>query len=132
MRSFNVYERNDGKFKAVKNGWSWPAFFFGSLWALCAQLWLIGLLLLPVELLLQILMSATENIQRGASGSYAETTSAIGGVIALLALSIRIIFGSYGNSWNRNRLEKSGYKLSQKLDARSKENAISLAKGKAS
>ena len=128
MRSFNVYERNDGKFKAVKNGWSWPAFLFGSIWALCAQLWLIGLLL-PVELFIQMLVSAAENIQRGASGSQAEITSIIGGLIALSGLSIRIIFGLYGNRWNRNRLEKAGYKLSQKLDARSKENAISLAMG---
>ncbi len=132
MRSFNVYERSNGACKAVKNGWSWPAFFFGSIWALCMQLWLIGLLLLPVELFLQVLMSITEQIQRNASGSYAETTQIIGGVIALGALLIRIIFGAYGNTWKRKRLEKSSYRLVKTIEASSKDNAISLYKGSAS
>lgn len=132
MRSFNVYERSDGKCNAVKNGWSWPAFFFGSIWALCMQLWLIGLILLPVELLLQMLVSVTGQIQTNATGSYAETTGTIGGVIAILALSIRIAFGSFGNSWKRKRLGKLGYRFNKTLDAGSKEDAISLAKGGAS
>jgi len=132
VKSFNVYERNDGKCKAVKNGWSWPAFFFGSIWALCMQLWLIGLLLLPAELFLNILMSFIEQIQRDASGSYSETKNIIGGLIAFVALSIRIIFGSFGNAWKRKRLEKIGYKLKEALDARSKNDAIYLSKGEAS
>lgn len=132
MRSFNVYERSDGKCKAVKNGWSWPAFFFGSIWALCMQLWLIGLLLLPAELFLNILMSVTEQIQRDASGSYSETRNITGGLIALMALSIRIIFGLFGNTWKRKRLEKIGYKFKTTLDARSKKDATYLYPGVAS
>ena len=128
MRSFNVYEKNDGTCKAVKNGWSWPAFFFGSIWAIFTQLWLIGLLLLPVELLLQILMNIIGEIQRNASGSYAETTEIIVGVVALIAMSIRIIFGVYGNAWKRKRLEKSNYRLVKSLEASSKDNAVSLFK----
>ena len=131
MRSFNVYEGNNGTYQAVKNGWSWPAFFFGSIWALFAQLWLIGLLLLPIELFLQMLMSVTEQMQRNASGSYAETTSAIGGVIALIALAIRIIFGAYGNAWRRKKLEKSSYRLVKTLDASNKDSAISSCKNPA-
>jgi len=131
VRSFNVYEGNNGAYKAVKNGWSWPAFFFGSIWALFAQLWLIGILLLPVELFLQMLQSATDKIQRNASGSYAETTLTIGNVIALVALTIRIIFGAYGNAWKRKRLEKSSYRLLRTLDASSKNSAISSCKNPA-
>lgn len=93
------------------------------------QLWPIGLFFLPFELFLQILVSVTEQIQRDASGSYAETTSIIGGAIALVGLSIRIIFGAYGNSWKRNRLEKSGYNMVRTLDARDKEDAVSLIDG---
>lgn len=128
MRSFNVYERSDGNCKAVKNGWSWPAFFFGSIWAICMQIWLVGLLLLPVELFLNFLLSTTDQIQRGASGSYAETTSIIGGVIAVVVLSIRITFGASGNKWKRKRLGRAGYALKKTLDARSKKDAISLFK----
>jgi hypothetical protein len=137
VRSFNVYERSDGKCKAVKNGWSWPGFFFGSIWALCMQIWLIGLLLLPAELILNILMSVTEQMQRDASGSYSETRTITGGLIALMAFSIRIIFGLFGNTWKRKRLEKIGYKLKITHDARSIKDAIYLyprvaSKGEAS
>lgn len=113
---------------AIKNGWSWSAFLFGSLWALCAQLWLIGIMLLPIELFLQMLTSIIDNIQRSASGSYEETTSMIGGVITLLFLLMRVGFGSFGNGWSRRRLVKTGYKLKQTINARNKENAISLTK----
>lgn len=124
MRSFNVYEGSNGAYQAVKNGWSWPAFFFGSIWALFAQLWLIGGLLLPIELFLQMSMSVTEKMQRNASGSYAETISVIGGVIALIGLAIHIIFGAYGNAWRRKKLERSNFRVVKTLDASSKSKAI--------
>jgi Protein of unknown function (DUF2628) len=127
VKSFNVYVKN-GKFKAVKNGWSWPAFFFGSIWAIFMQLWLLGLFLLPVELLLQMLVSSIEKTQRSAPGNYSDTTEIIGGVVALAALLIRIIFGAYGNSWKRKKLEKSTYRLVKTLESSSKDNAISLCK----
>ncbi|WP_188396717.1 DUF2628 domain-containing protein [Oxalicibacterium flavum] len=129
MTSFNVYEGSDSQFRVIKNGWSWPGFFFGSVWALCMQLWLVGLLLLPVEIILQMLMSATERVQQDASGSYAQTTRIIGGLVALAALSVRIIFGAFGNAWKRKRLLKNGYQLKRTLEARSKEDAISMVKG---
>ena len=96
------------------------------------QLWLVGLLLLPAELFLNILMSFIEQIQRDASGSYSEAKNIIGGLIAFVALSIRIIFGSFGNTWKRKRLEKIGYKLKKTLNARGKNDAISQSKGDAS
>ena len=92
------------------------------------QLWLIGLLLLTVELFLNILMSFIEQIQRDASGSYSETKNIIGGLIGFVAFSIRIIFGSFGNTWKRKRLEKIGYKLKKTLDARGENDAISQSK----
>lgn len=126
MRTFDIYTRNDGASKAVKKGWSWPAFFFGSLWALSMQLWLIGILLLPVELILQMFVSFTEQQQKNASASYSEILAMVGGVIALVGLGIRIIFGSYGNSWKRKRLERVGYSHDIIIKARSKADAISL------
>ncbi|OZI71858.1 DUF2628 domain-containing protein [Bordetella genomosp. 12] len=124
MRSFNVYEGSNGAYRVVKNGWSWPAFFFGSIWAFFAQLWLIGVILLPIELFLQMLMSIIEQMQRNASGSYAETISVIGGVVAIVGLAIHIVFGAYGNAWRRKKLEKSNFRVVKTLDASSKDSAI--------
>ena len=47
MRSFNVFSDGGGDYRAVKQGWCWPAFFFGSIWALFSGMWLAALLLLP-------------------------------------------------------------------------------------
>ena len=70
-----------------------------------------------------MLMSIAEQIQRHESGSYAETTLIIGGVIALVALLIRIIFGAYG-MLETQEAGKSSYRLVKTVEASSKENAI--------
>ena len=90
-------------------------------------MWLIGILLLPVEIILQLLISASDEIKINSSAGDAETTNMIGDVIAVIGLGIRIIFGSFGNSWKRKKLERSGYKHERTIQARSKGDAISSA-----
>ncbi len=34
MKQYKIYEHPAGAIEAVKLGWSWPAFFFVSIWAL--------------------------------------------------------------------------------------------------
>lgn len=90
-------------------------------------MWLIGILLLPVEIIFQLLISASDEIKINSSASDAETTNMIGDVIAVIGLGIRIIFGSFGNSWKRKRLERSGYKHKITIQAHNKGEAISSA-----
>mgnify|MGYP003651840536 FL=1 len=127
MKSFNVYERNES-YKAVKNGWSWPAFFFGSVWAMCMQLWLIGLIIFPVQLLLHMLINTLVEMSRNTTGSYAESINLVLFFLILIPVLIRLIFGLYGNSWKRKRLEKSSYRLVKKTYADNKNKAISTCK----
>lgn len=127
MKKFDIYTRNYGSRKAVKIGWSWPAFFFGSLWAICMKLWLIGLFFLSIELIMQTLISITEKIQRNASGTHAEITGMIEALIFILILGARIVNGYYGNSWKRTRLERTGYSHGKTIQARNKKSAIYLA-----
>jgi hypothetical protein len=42
MKTFKIYEPPTGECEAVKQGWSWPAFFFGPIWALVKTLWGLG------------------------------------------------------------------------------------------
>ena len=125
MKSFDIYVKNGTVNKAVKRGWSWPAFFFGSVWALCVRLWLLGLLLLPVELLLTFLARINDEILRNASGNYAETVSLVGGLISLVFLAIRILFGGFGNAWKRKALERKGFQHAKLVKASDKKEALS-------
>ncbi|WP_226912943.1 hypothetical protein [Halomonas sp. 3D7M] len=34
MKEFKIYMHPAGMHEAVKQGWSWPGFFFGPIWAL--------------------------------------------------------------------------------------------------
>lgn len=38
MKIYQVYSRG-GEFQFVKDGWSWPAFFFGFWWMLIKKMW---------------------------------------------------------------------------------------------
>ena len=33
MKTYKIFKNPTGQYEAVKQGWSWPAFFFGGIWA---------------------------------------------------------------------------------------------------
>lgn len=39
MKHYKIYEHPAGRIEAVKQGWSWPAFFFVPTWALFKKMW---------------------------------------------------------------------------------------------
>ena len=45
MRQYKVFEYPDGRIKYVKQGWSWPGFFFTWAWALSKHMWGIAVIL---------------------------------------------------------------------------------------
>jgi hypothetical protein len=84
----------------VKQGFSWPAFWFGSLWAAAMQMWLPAfLLLLVVDIWLWFITG------------YAQAQGAAG--LALLGLIATVVYayvrGRYGNRWLASSLVKRGY-----------------------
>ncbi len=46
MKQFSVFQHPIRGYEAVKNGWSWPAFFFTWIWAFVKRLWLVGVMVL--------------------------------------------------------------------------------------
>ena len=108
---FNTYTRSDGKRKTIKNGWSWPAFFFSWAWAFYTQLWSIGFLLLIASAFFTISFSILGEYQHATSGS-----KNIGGFLAIVWVAIRIKLGAYGNEWKRNQLEKNGFKKNSETE----------------
>ena len=43
MKQYKIFENSEGEIEAVKQGWSWPAFFFTSIWALVKRMYLLGI-----------------------------------------------------------------------------------------
>ncbi len=85
----------------VKQGFSWPAFFFGSLWALARRVYPVFLAMLVIDALLWFVTG------------YAAAQGA--GGLALLGLlgtiTYAVVRGKYGNRWLQSYLVARGYVL---------------------
>ena len=105
----------------VKNGWCWPAFFFGSLWSLFSGFLLAALFMLPLEFCLNFIAGVVSDQQRRYGPE--DANRIIGGIIALTFIIIRLIYGAKGNNWHKARYLKIGFdfrgtvKASNKADA---------------
>lgn len=122
MNSYRIFKNPSGHTEAVKQGWSWPAFFFAIIWALIKQLWyvaaIIFLIILPfVIYYMPDLMNATE--QQIAEASY--KMNIIGTVVGV---PIRIILVLFGNKLREKNLIKRNYQLVGIISARSPATAI--------
>ena len=80
--------------RAVKEGFSWPAFFFSFLWAMTQRLWLVAAGLLVVELGLSALLDMLD----GVSG-------------VALTLGVMLITGWIANDLKRWGLARRGRHL---------------------
>ena len=86
----------------VKVGFSWPAFFFGALWAAAKRMWFPEfLLLLAAEAGLWFVTGVADPRQNGA--------------ITLIGLGANVVFavvcGRYGNRWLAASLLRRGYQV---------------------
>ena len=48
MKQYKVFKHPAGSIEAVKQGWSWPAFFFSFIWAMVKKMWGLGIGVLSV------------------------------------------------------------------------------------
>jgi hypothetical protein len=128
VRTFKVFSSTGGRYKAVKDGWCWPAFFFGSIWALFSGLWVIAIIMLPVEIALSILNDALEKIGGSYDQSAKDIKDGIAAGLGIFAIIIRIIFGARGNLWRERKLYRMGYAHALSVKAPDKGGAIALCK----
>jgi hypothetical protein len=78
----------------VKEGFSWPGFFFLGLWALYNRLWWVAIGIIAVNGFMWHLVQEKEL-----------THSAY----LILHFTLHLMVGFYGNDWLRNRLARRGY-----------------------
>src|SRR5437773_765448 len=108
--TFAIYAHPAQGTKAVKRGFSWPAFFFTWVWAFFKRMWLAGgvLLLLSTGLTLLSL----------------ELVQVAPVFFACLGLVFQLILGLNGNSWLVKALEYRGFGYLCSITAKSPTDAL--------
>jgi hypothetical protein len=110
MAQYDVFKDAFGHKKAVKHGWSWPAFLFTAIWALVKGMSILFVVLFVLEVSLLVL-------------------SQISGFLAMISwtidLGISVYFGMYGNEMCLRFIERRGYKYTKRVVASSPGKAVS-------
>jgi hypothetical protein len=97
MKSFDVFTNAMGEIEIVKDGFSWPAFFFSWIWGFIAKLWVHASIMLVATLVLVSVPGAP--------------------------IIVGIIAGFKGNEWRRDNLQQRGFTLAERLQAESADAA---------
>lgn len=113
MKLYEIYWHPYLKIEAVKQGWSWPAFFFCWIWAFVKKMWGIGICLLAVVIFILIMETHFK----------IEELSVIDIIITII---IGIVFGMNGNTWRVNNLQKRGFEHKDTVTALTPEGAIAI------
>jgi hypothetical protein len=111
VKEYKVYANPQGEIQAVKQGWSWPAFFFGCIWAVVKKMWLLGLGVFAALVILQVVLG---NPSTGSDDA----------LVNLLSFAAAIIFGVNGNKWRASYLLSHGYDFEGEVEAANPEAAI--------
>ena len=129
MKNYNIYKHPDGKIEAVKQGWSWPAFFFGWIWALIKQLWMVAVLIIAYAIIssivIQLMTPSYDYYEYG--GEDLSQAFLLQSISLLIQLGIAIFLGVKGNSLREANLIKRGYECIGNINAVNPDSAISDA-----
>jgi len=106
FKTYDIYEHPIGKIEAVKQGWSWPAFFFTWIWALSKKMYLFGTLGL-IALIGPDFIPGLTNAQT-----------------LTFAIFVFGVFGIVGNDARRANLKKRGFELMATITGETPEGAI--------
>ena len=156
MNQYDIYEHPHGSIAAVKQGWSWPAFFFAPIWALAKRMWILGgslltvglvaaimspylLFLFPLSMLYTDLFNEDISMVIGLGGAIIiHSFSGVLGITSLLlgsfinplaicvAIVTSVIFGVKAKDGWRNSLLLRGYDRKDRQTAAHPEGAVAL------
>lgn len=108
ISEYRIYEHSRLGVKAVKQGWSWPGFLFGFVWAVFKNMYALGL---GVFFLLFVLAQVGRALGGGAESVMDQVTTVLGAAIA-------VGFGLYGNALLERHLRNRGFSPQGTVSAR--------------
>jgi lambda repressor-like predicted transcriptional regulator len=118
MRTFNVFKHPAHGLEAVKQGFSWPAFFFGIFWMLAKKLWGLAGLFFLANVAVRTVEAAVERSAPTGQQVFADM------VITLAYTAIWLVPAFYGNRWREAKLSKRGYRLLSTVEVETPDAAI--------
>jgi hypothetical protein len=93
----------------VKEGFSWPGFFFGVIWALWHRLWIEAAALLALFI---------------AAGVIFDVTNLGEPVESVIMFAVALLVGLNGNDWRRESLRRRGYQEAGVVAGPDSDNAL--------
>ena len=123
MSSYKVFKHQENGFKAVKSGFAWLA-PFNPIWPLFRGLWSVF-----ISYIIIILVLAGIDFEIYGFEGYIDIPNASNLQLIFFIFQIIILVtpGLKGNEWTSNNLQKKGYVFDCSIEAKNKNEAISLA-----
>jgi len=111
MKTYKIFKDPLGSVQAIKDGWSWPGFFFGAFWALFHRMWWVGLGLMGVATLIIL-------------GEDTIGTGVADGLLNVLSVVVSVGFGIGGNALRVGQQIRRGYEEIAVVQAANVEMAL--------
>jgi uncharacterized membrane protein len=124
MKLYTIYVNSLGDHKAVKQGWSWPAFLFTWGWALTKGIWELSKLsaaLLAILLMIAFMMASINSPE-----SMNAMVELLMVYMGYLVIAFSFIMGAKGNQWVKDSLAIQGYQDKESIAAQNSAAAIVL------
>ena len=109
MKVYKIFKDSIGQYEAVKQGWSWPAFFFVGIWACVKKMWGLGIILIILSIILSFFNFGAEKLV-----SMDPAFAIFLPFLFLIGITIRILMGAYGNKLREKYLISRGYQYQKK------------------
>lgn len=114
MRQFKIFKHPSGTIEAVKQGWSWPAFFFGFVWAMVKKMWKLGIGVVLAILVIGFITGIAASEEMGEA------------ILNGLGMTANLMFGVHGNSWREESLIARGFAIKKTISAAGPAAAVAL------
>lgn len=120
IKTYKIFSSPLGSNEAVKQGWSWPGFFFIIFWAFVKKMWVLGS---SVLVLLIVLVMIEEGIE---ASSGVEAPAWQIAIINGTFWVVSVIFGVSGNQWREKNLLSRGFEYKDTVYAENPEAGLAL------
>lgn len=121
MKRYKVMQSPSGKHIAIKQGWSWPGFFFSLVWVLIKKLWHVAAIILVALLVWTWLANRVFTFGNSPDVEIVGFYSTW-----LLTGLISVLLGIKGNTLRERTCRQRGWDLVRVVDAVNPDAAVAL------
>lgn len=124
MKIYKIYANTQGHYKAVKQGWSWPAFGFSCVWAMVNRIWHMSSVSVSLFFIIGFSSLIALAIPADLMAHFSDDLWVIYSLYFVLGM--RVLMGFNGNAWYENSLVIKGYTCQELVLANNVQEAIAV------